>query len=268
MRPLAPHPSAVFAFLFAPVGGPGPRLPVSSAIPVLIHLLSRQRFRIVPWAAMRFLLAAQKQSVRRMRLEQLLLLAARCAILLLLVLAMASVTPWAEAFWYKLFPDSRRPGGGQPAADAQDPGPRRLVQHGAEVGEGTSFERAGGKAAQILESSRRRRLQPVVVLARRARVVGGAVRGPRQGRGRERQSACRMAMPTWLPLCKRRGHGPPLAWQVRGPRGLFPHRHAALHLAGQPTGNLAETMRRIQGRARWSFVDVGGTASAIWPSAT
>ena len=30
------------------------------SIPVLIHLFSRRRFRIVTWAAMRFLLAAQR----------------------------------------------------------------------------------------------------------------------------------------------------------------------------------------------------------------
>ena len=58
------------------------------------------------WAAMRFLLVAERKNSRRMRLEQILLLAVRCAMLLLLVLAMASVTPWAEALWYKLFPDS------------------------------------------------------------------------------------------------------------------------------------------------------------------
>src|SRR5262249_10183598 len=46
------------------------------------------------------------QNVRRMRLEQYLLLAARVFLLLLLVLAMASVSPWAEAVWFRLFPDS------------------------------------------------------------------------------------------------------------------------------------------------------------------
>src|SRR3954452_16503983 len=69
------------------------------SIPVIIHLLNRRRFRIVEWAAMRFLLTAQKKNARRMRLEQLLLLAARCLIVLLTVFATASVTPWAEAAW-------------------------------------------------------------------------------------------------------------------------------------------------------------------------
>ena len=37
----------------------------AASIPVIIHLLNRKRFRIVPWAAMRFLLAAQKKNTRR-----------------------------------------------------------------------------------------------------------------------------------------------------------------------------------------------------------
>ena len=44
------------------------------AIPVIIYILNRQRHREVPWAAMIFLLNANKKSVRRTRLEQLLLL--------------------------------------------------------------------------------------------------------------------------------------------------------------------------------------------------
>ena len=69
------------------------------AIPVVIHLLNRKRYRIVPWAAMRFLLAAQRKTSRKVRLEQILLLVVRCLVLLLLLLAMCSVTPWAENAW-------------------------------------------------------------------------------------------------------------------------------------------------------------------------
>ena len=76
------------------------------SIPIIIHLLNRRRYRIVTWAAMRFLLAAQRKNTRRMRLEQLLLLVVRTALVLFLVLAMASVMPWAEGWWFRLFPDS------------------------------------------------------------------------------------------------------------------------------------------------------------------
>src|SRR5436853_234392 len=47
------------------------------AIPLIIHLLSRRRYRQEPWAAMAFLLAAHRRSRRRMRIEQWLLLALR-----------------------------------------------------------------------------------------------------------------------------------------------------------------------------------------------
>jgi len=74
-------------------------------IPIIIHLLNRRRFRIVTWAAMKFLLAAQKQNTRRMRLEQLILLAVRVLLVLLIVGAMASVSPWAENIWASIWPE-------------------------------------------------------------------------------------------------------------------------------------------------------------------
>src|SRR6476469_10060605 len=75
------------------------------AVPIVIHLLNRRRFKVVTWAAMRFLLAAQKQNTRRMRLEQLILLLVRCAIVALIVFAMASVMPWAEHVWAAIWPE-------------------------------------------------------------------------------------------------------------------------------------------------------------------
>src|SRR5579884_3114103 len=75
------------------------------SVPVIIHLLNRRRFRIVTWAAMRFLLAAQKQNTRRMRLEQLILLLVRTGLVALIVFAMASVMPWAESAWSYLWPE-------------------------------------------------------------------------------------------------------------------------------------------------------------------
>ena len=62
---------------------------LTGLIPVLIHLINRRRYRRVPWAAMSFLLAANRRSSRRMRLEQWLLMAARVALIVLLGLAVA-----------------------------------------------------------------------------------------------------------------------------------------------------------------------------------
>src|SRR5258707_8206336 len=69
------------------------------SIPVIIHLINRKRFKIVPWAAMKFLLAAQKQTRKRMRVEQLLLLVTRMLVIAMLLFAMVSVMPWAERLW-------------------------------------------------------------------------------------------------------------------------------------------------------------------------
>ncbi len=60
-----------------------------AGLPVLIHLLHRRRYKETTWAAMRFLLQATRKHSRRIRLEQLLLLAVRMLILLLLVTALA-----------------------------------------------------------------------------------------------------------------------------------------------------------------------------------
>ena len=49
----------------------------AAAVPIIIHLLNRKRYVVINWAAMRFLLAAQKKNVRRLKLEQWLLLATR-----------------------------------------------------------------------------------------------------------------------------------------------------------------------------------------------
>lgn len=47
--------------------------------PIIIHLLNRRRYRIIDWAAADFLLESFKKTKRRIRLEQLLLLAMRVA---------------------------------------------------------------------------------------------------------------------------------------------------------------------------------------------
>ncbi|MCH8913121.1 MAG: BatA domain-containing protein, partial [Planctomycetes bacterium] len=57
-------------------------------IPIVIYILNRRRYRTVAWAAMRFLLAANRKTMRRTRLEQLLLMALRITLLVLLGLAM------------------------------------------------------------------------------------------------------------------------------------------------------------------------------------
>src|SRR5258708_27169257 len=60
-----------------------------TGIPILIHILNRRHFKVVNWAAMEFLLRAMRKNRRRLKFEQWLLLATRCALLILLGLALA-----------------------------------------------------------------------------------------------------------------------------------------------------------------------------------
>lgn len=62
-----------------------------AAAPVIIHLLSKRRHRETEWAAMRFLLEAVRKNSRRLRIEQLILLAVRMLILILVVIALAQL---------------------------------------------------------------------------------------------------------------------------------------------------------------------------------
>jgi hypothetical protein len=53
------------------------------AAPILIHLLNRRRLRVIDWAAMDFLLEAERRNRRRVQIEELILLTLRCLAMLL-----------------------------------------------------------------------------------------------------------------------------------------------------------------------------------------
>ncbi|HSW47218.1 MAG TPA: BatA domain-containing protein [Phycisphaerae bacterium] len=61
----------------------------AAAVPILIHLLNRRRFRRVRWAAVEFLLQADRENRRRIRIEEMTLLALRCVAMGLLGLVLA-----------------------------------------------------------------------------------------------------------------------------------------------------------------------------------
>lgn len=65
-----------------------------AGVPIVIHLLSRRRFRHVDWAAMTFLLDAERRNRRRVRFEEWLLVALRCLAMALLALLVAR--PFAQ----------------------------------------------------------------------------------------------------------------------------------------------------------------------------
>jgi len=65
---------------------------VLGAVPIIIHLLNKQRFRVVEWAAINFLLKALKKNSRRLQMRDLLLLILRTAAVILAALALARPT--------------------------------------------------------------------------------------------------------------------------------------------------------------------------------
>ena len=58
-------------------------------IPVLIHLIRKRKIKVIQWAAMEFLLLSQKKQKKRLRIEELILLLLRIAIVALAVCAFA-----------------------------------------------------------------------------------------------------------------------------------------------------------------------------------
>ena len=62
------------------------------SLPIIIHLLNRRRFKIRDWAAMKFLLDSIRKNRRRLRIEEMILLAIRCLAVGLLGMAIGRFT--------------------------------------------------------------------------------------------------------------------------------------------------------------------------------
>jgi hypothetical protein len=133
----------------------------AASVPVVIHLLNRRKWREVPWAAMRFLLAAIKKNRRRLRIEQWLLLAIRTLVVLLVVAAMAK--PFLESF-------------GAVIAGRRT---HRVIVLDASLsmaytaGESSRFDEARALAAQLVNGSRRGDAISLVLMGDPPRVVIG-----------------------------------------------------------------------------------------------
>lgn len=69
-----------------------------ASIPIIIHLLFRRRYRRIDWAPMYYLKLSIQRNRRRVRLEQLLLLALRTLLLLLLFFLLARPFVQAQGF--------------------------------------------------------------------------------------------------------------------------------------------------------------------------
>lgn len=135
----------------------------AAAVPIIIHLLNRRKHREMPWAAMRFLMAAIRKNSRRIRIEQWLLLAVRTLIILLVVTAMAK--PYLESL------------GALPIMAGQRTH-RVLVLDGSlsmayATAGATRFEQAKTLASQLVRDARRGDAVSVVVMGDPPRVVIG-----------------------------------------------------------------------------------------------
>ena len=87
--------------VFTPLAAAGTAA-AAVALPVLVHLLFRKRYHIIPWAAVRFLVAAERR--HRRRIDQWVLLALRVLALVLPLFAMIAATAWAERLWQQVVP--------------------------------------------------------------------------------------------------------------------------------------------------------------------
>jgi hypothetical protein len=65
---------------------------VLGAVPIIIHLLNKQRYRVVEWAAVRFLLKSLQKNSRRLQMRDLILLILRTGAVVLAAMAMARPT--------------------------------------------------------------------------------------------------------------------------------------------------------------------------------
>jgi Aerotolerance regulator N-terminal len=113
------------------------------SVPIVIHLLNKRQVRVVHWAPMEYLRLSIKSSRRKVRLEQLILLAVRCLFVAGLILALARprVAGDGALGWFA--------GGGRTS--------RVIVlddslSMGYRVGEATSFELAKGVVARLVEA--------------------------------------------------------------------------------------------------------------------
>jgi hypothetical protein len=134
----------------------------AAAVPILIHLWNKKRYREVSWAAIEYLLAAMRKNSRRMRIEQLLLLAVRTLIIVLLVLAVAQ--PFLEQT-------------GLPFAPGQRTLKVLVIDGSYSMGymptDKSRFERAKQLATQIVEESSQGDAFTLVLMASPPAVIVG-----------------------------------------------------------------------------------------------
>ena len=127
------------------------------AAPVLIHLLARRRFRRIRWAAMDFLVDAERRNRRRVRMEEWILLALRC--LAVLLIAFVISRPFI------------RPGGLASALGGSRQTERIFILDDSfsmayAAGDRSSFELAKGAVRTLIDAIRRETPDDTVTILR------------------------------------------------------------------------------------------------------
>jgi hypothetical protein len=78
-----------------------------ASVPIIIHILNRRRFQVIDWPPMKYLKLTLKKNRRRIRIEQMILLAMRTLAVILLILAVARPVV-SQASLSKLMPGRAR----------------------------------------------------------------------------------------------------------------------------------------------------------------
>jgi hypothetical protein len=133
----------------------------AAAVPLVIHLLNRSRFRTVRWGAMHLLRQVVAVNHRRIQLQRLLLLLVRCAIPAFLAFCMAR--PVLTGFQ---------------ALAGESPSALVILlddsySMAASDGQATRFDRAVEQASALLRGLRRGSEAAVVLMGRSPRIIPG-----------------------------------------------------------------------------------------------
>ncbi len=156
---------------------------LACGIPIALHFFYRSRYRIVPWAAMKFLLTSIEQTSRRLRFQELLLLVLRVAVLGLLALALARPSTTAarggeqgDAVDAVLVVDTSLSmaahDGVAPPNPGNDPYLSALKQFAAPDGTVTRLDRAKAAALAVIASLPAHSTAQVIAVSERETLLG------------------------------------------------------------------------------------------------
>lgn len=148
-KPPACIPVIVFA-VFYPALAAGAAAAVV-AVPLFIHLLFRKRYQVIPWAAIRFLITAERR--HRRRIDQWVLLALRVLCLLLPLLAMLAAMPWVEPLWQAIKPGATETTSHAPRTHHVIVLDNTLSMTAQTDGGKTRFDKAVAEAEQLIRSN-------------------------------------------------------------------------------------------------------------------